>query len=225
MTSFLRKAVAAAVLATLGVAAQAQVNASLNFDSATSGSTANAYLASQGLDSFMHFANPDRVDDAPVYDSVGNLLNDGAFHWVDATATYGDVLVKNDGTAVSPGNVLWNDHAPILLVFNNGPTDLASFSIQQDTSGFGNLQTNGTFLAFLDATGHVMGGSSVFYTQGPNPGLLISSGPVFGASAVLLAAGVSYDNLTISAVPEPEALLMLATGLGLVGWQRRRKLR
>lgn len=215
------KAVALSTLASAGVAAHAiDIHASLDFDSVASGTTANQYLNGLGLQSNMSFGNADRVDDDPVYDSVGNLLNEGAFHWVDASATYGDVLVKADSNAVSAHNVLWNDHAPILLSFA-APVNLASFSIQQDLSGFGNLQEHGSYLAFLDNTGHVISADNVYYTQGGNPGLTISSGSVLGVSGVLLSGGVHYDNLSINtvtaAVPEPDSLALLASAIGVFG--------
>ncbi|MGE5452826.1 MAG: PEP-CTERM sorting domain-containing protein [Acidobacteriota bacterium] len=224
------KAVALSTLASACVAAHADItfNASMNFDSVASGTTANQYLAGLGLDGAMHFGNADRVDDAPLYDSVGNLLNDGAFHWVDASDVYGDVLVKSDSAAVSASNVLWNDHAPILLTFS-APVNLASFSIQQDLSGLGNLQDMGSYLAFLDNTGHVITADNVFYTQGGHPGLTIASGAVNGVSGVLLSAGVHYDNLSIStataAVPEPESLALLLSALGVFGLMHLRRTR
>ncbi|MDE2594147.1 MAG: PEP-CTERM sorting domain-containing protein [Burkholderiales bacterium] len=224
------KAVALSTLASACVAAHADtaIHASLDFDSVSSGTTANQYLAGLGLDTVMSFGNADRVDDAPIYDSIGNLLNDGAFHWVDASATYGNVLVKADSNAVSAHNVLWNDHAPILLTFA-APVNLASFSVQQDLSGFGNLQDMGSYLAFLDNTGHVISADNVYYTQGGNPGLTITSGAVTGVSGMLLSAGVHYDNLNINtvtaAVPEPDSMALVLSAMGLFGLlhSRRRK--
>lgn len=211
----LRIAVAFAAMGLASASAHAGFSASLNFDNVASGATANSSLGS--LISYFHFANADTVLDE---DANGYT---GTFHWVDATATYGEVLAKNDGTAVSASNVLWNDHQPILLVLNQA-TDIASFSIQQDLSGFGNLQTNGNYLSFLDETGHEIAGANIAYTQGGNPGLFISSiGTVYHVSAILLSAGVSYDNLTITAVPEPESYAMMLAGLGLLGFAARRR--
>lgn len=221
------KAVALSTLASACVAAHAvDIHASLDFDSAASGTTANQYLANQGLDSVMSFGNADRVDDDAIYDTHGNLLNDGAFHWVDASATYGDVLLKSDAAAVSAHNVLWNDHAPILLTFTSS-VNLASFSIQQDLSGFGNLQDLGSYLAFLDNTGHVISADNVYYTQGANPGFTIASGAANGVSGVLLSGGVHYDNLKIdtvtAAVPEPDSLALVLSAIGLMGMLHSRR--
>ena len=53
------------------------------------------------------------ADDEPVYDAIGNLLNDGAFHWVAGSGTVQVKAVTDFWTgqnlAVSPGNLLWND--------------------------------------------------------------------------------------------------------------------
>ena len=165
----------------------------------------------------MHFANPDVVDDV---DAFGSFT--GTFHWVDATSVYGDVLVQSSSFALSGPNVLSNGGQPILLLFN-GPVDLASFSIQQDASSFGNAQANGTELVFLDETGHAIAGSGVSYTQYTQPGLPISSGPVSHVSGVLLAGIKDYDNLSVSSVPEPESLALLSGGLGTMGLVARRR--
>lgn len=216
-----KKAVVLTTLASAGVVAHAALNihADLDFDSVASGTTANQYLAGLGLDSAMSFGNADTVYDDPIYDANGFLLNDGAFHWIDASNVYGDVLVLADDNAVSAPNVLWNDHAPILLSFT-GPVNIASFSIQQDLSGFGYLGDNGNYLGFLDNTGHIITADNVYYTQGGNPGLTLSASNVMGVSGILLSAGVHYDNLhlsTISAVPEPNALALVAAALGVIG--------
>lgn len=223
-----KKAVVLTTLATAGVAAHAglNINADLNFDSVASGTTANQYLAGLGLNTAMSFGNADTVYDDPIYDADGHLLNGGAFHWVDASNVYGNVLVKADDNAVSAHNVLWNDHAPILLSFN-GPVDIASFSIQQDLSGFGYLGDKGNYLGFVDNTGHIITADNVYYTQGGNPGLTISASNVKGVSGILLSAGVSYDNMhlsTVAAVPEPNSLAMVAAALGVIGiFSLRRK--
>ncbi|MDP1092123.1 hypothetical protein Q6316_28110, partial [Klebsiella pneumoniae] len=93
--------------------------------------------------------------------------------------------------------VLSNGHQPILIQFNGGPVDLYRFSVQQDKSGLGNPQNNGSRLDFLDAAGHVIDGASVFYTQYANKGLTISANGVSGVSGILLSGGVDYDNLNI----------------------------
>lgn len=220
--SSLRGAVlAAALVAASATASAANFNASFNFDNVASGSTADSALGS--FSSLIHFGNADRVDDAPVYDAIGNLLNDGAFHWVDASATYGNVLAMNSASAVSGSNVLWNASQAILVMFS-APQTISSFSIQQDRSGFGDLQTNGSYMAFLDSTGHEIGGATFSYTQGGNPGLTISSnGTVQNVSSVLLQAGVSYDNMAVTAVPEPGTWAMLSGGLLLLGTMTRRR--
>jgi hypothetical protein len=222
----IRGVVAAATLALASVAAHADtLSFTLDFDSLSSGATANAYLASLGLGSQVSFGNGDYVQDDPIYDSIGNVTNDGAGHWVDASSVYGDVLVKDNGTAISGSNVLWNDNQAILVQFNSALT-INAFSIQQDSSLFGNLTENGSILSFLDSTGHVISTANVYYTQYGQPGLTISSGTVTGVSAILLSAGKSYDNLSlnaVTAVPEPTSLSMVLVSLGLVGAAARRR--
>ena len=49
---------------------------------------------------------------------------------------------------------------------------------------------------------------------------------VFGAVDIgdyLRTSDLRIDNISVSAVPEPEAFAMLAAGLGLIGWQLRRR--
>ena len=212
-------ALSALALASLAVqAAPATIDVTLTFDDVLDGSTANSALGSLG--SLAHFANPDVELDVDEY---GDYT--GGIRWVDATALYGDVGVVASGAAVSGTNVLSNSGQPILLVFN-APVDIASFSIQQDLSGFGNPQDGGTYLSFLDATGHAISAANVFYTQGGQPGLTIQSGAVGQVSAVLLAGGVSYDNLHINvtpSVPEPAAGLLALLGAGVVLARRNRQ--
>jgi PEP-CTERM motif len=214
----LRALALAASLAAPGGPAQAEVsiNANIDFDTVVSGSTANAALGSLGT--LMHFANPDTVLDVDAFGSYT-----GTFHWVDATSTYGDVLVAATADAVSGTNVLSNSLQPIMLVFNE-PVRLASFSIQQDLSGFGNPQSNGTTLSFLDASGHEIGAASLSYTQFGQPGFTIASGAVpYDVSAVLLAGGTNYDNLYLATtVPEPNAIVLLLAGAGLLAGLRWR---
>ncbi|MFZ5526258.1 MAG: PEP-CTERM sorting domain-containing protein [Pseudomonadota bacterium] len=219
----MKQLITLSALALAGMAAQAApvastIDVTLNFDNVAAGSAANSALGSLG--SLAYFANPDVEWDVDEY---GDYT--GSFHWIDATATYGDVLVGASSYAVSGGNVLSNSGQPILLVFST-PVDIASFSIQQDTSGFGNPQAGGTYLSFLDATGHEISAANVFYTQAEQPGLTIQLGAVSKVSAVLLAGGVSYDNLHIAvtpAVPEPAAGLLALLGAGVVLARRSRQ--
>ena len=107
-----------ALLVTAATSASAAnaINAFYNFDNVSSGTTANSLLGADG--SFMQFVNPDTALDP---DGIN-------FHWIDASATYGDVLVKSDVNAVSGSDVLWNDHQPILLSFTRA-VDINSCSI------------------------------------------------------------------------------------------------
>lgn len=217
MQRTLRATLGAIALAAASFSAQAAYTVTLDFDTVASGTSANAYLDSLGL-SGMRFVDGAIADDAPIYDDIGNLLNDGAFHWVAGTHT---VLAKNDGTAVSGSNVLWDDHAPILLQFAT-PIDIEAFSVQQDNSNYGWFFAT---LSFLDSTGHVIAGKNVDYTQFGQPGYTISSGPVSGVSAILLPALKSYDNLTLSTttpVPEPSTWWLGLGSLAVLGALTRR---
>lgn len=205
---------AAALLAASATASAGAFTASFDFDNVASGSDADSVLGAYA--SLIHFGNADTVLDQDAFGSYT-----GTFHWVDASATYGNVLVKNDGTAISGSNVLWNDHAPLLVLFS-APQTIAAFSIQQDSSGFGNPQTDGSYMAFLDSSGHEIAGATFSYTQGGQPGLLIqSSGTYENVSAVLLSGGVSYDNLSVSAVPEPGTWALMSGGLLVLGAMTR----
>lgn len=217
----LRGAVLAAALAAASATASADnFSATFNFDNVASGSTADSALGSYA--SLIHFGNAGRVDDEDINGYTGT------FHWVDVAGTtdeygytYGNVLAKDDGTAISSSNVLWNDHAPILVMFN-APQTITSFSIQQDMSGFGNIPE--TYMVYLDSTGHEIAGSQVYYTQFGNPGLTIQNNATFSnVSAVLLSGNKSYDNLSITAVPEPESYALMLAGLGLMGFVARRR--
>lgn len=231
MQNFLVKSTLVALFMMSAVTVQAAVNSvnlALNFDNVASGTTANSLLGDSL--SFMHFGNGNFVNDAG-YDPLDLTA---PAHWEDASSIYGDVLVKNNASiggnyAVSGSNVLWNNNQPILVLFNS-IVNIESFSVQQDLSGFGNLQTNGSFLAFLDPTGHVISDLNQYYTQtdqsqvnNPGKGLLLSTGFVGNVSGILLSSGVHYDNLSIAAVPEADIYAMLFVGLGVMGAVARRR--
>lgn len=213
--SVMLRVVAAAIALSAAASSAQALTASFDFDNVAAGSKANLALGTNS--SFMHFANADTVLDE---DANGYT---GTFHWVDATATFGDVLVSASPYAVSGTNVLANDKQPMLLLFSQA-VNLAQFSIQQDTSNLGNPQANGTRLSFLDATGHVIAGASVAYTQYAQPGFTIVSGAVSNVSGILFAGGKDYDNLSLTAtsVPEPSTLLLVFAGLGVMGLLTRR---
>jgi hypothetical protein len=217
----LRGVLLAATLITASISAHAAtpIKAFFTFDDVLAGSTANSALGAWA--SSLSFGNADVVQDVDAYGSYT-----GTFHWVDATTTYGDVLITSDADAVSGDKVLWNDHQPILVMFAN-PVNITRFSIAQDLSGFGNPQNNGSTLSFLDASGNVIAAADVFYTQGGNPALTLqNAGAVHNVSAVLLAGGVNYDNMYVNAVavPEPESWAMFCGGLLLMGAMARRRL-
>lgn len=212
---------AAVALASASVAAHADIaiNTTLNFDTVATGTTANGYLATLGLGNVMSFGNGDV---APDVDTFGNYT--GTNHWIDASATYGDVLVKSSSAAVSGSNVLDNGFAPILVQFA-APVDLASFSVQLDQNTWSNFSN---VLQFLDSTGHAIAGTDVSYGALNQPGFTVAStGPVHGVSAVLLSFGNrNFDNLqvtTMAAVPEPASWALAVCSLGLMGLRRRTK--
>lgn len=218
----LRGAVLAAAFVAASATAHAAtpINAFFTFDNVASGNTANSALGAWA--SSLSFANPDTAPDLDIHG-----VEIGTFHWIDATSSYGDVLVKSDSNALSPGNVLWNDSQPILVSFST-PVNLIRFSIAQDNSGYGNPTTNGSHLAFLDASGHEIAGASAYYTQYGNLGLTIQNlATVSNVSGVLLAGGRHYDNMYVNAVPvpEPEGWAMLSGGLLLMGAMIRHRRR
>ena len=217
----LRSVVAAVALASVSALAHADIaiNASLNFDTVASGTKANDYLASLGLGNVLSFGNGDVEADV---DAFGDYT--GTNHWIDATATYGDVLVNSSSAAVSGSNVLDNGFAPILVQFA-APVDLASFSVQLDKNTWSNVSN---VLQFLDSTGHAIAGTDVSYGSLNQPGFTVaSSGPVYGVSAVLLSFGSrNFDNLsvtTLAAVPEPSTWALGVVALGLIGAAARRR--
>ena len=217
----LRGAVLAAALAAASFSAHAEapIKAFFTFDSVAAGSDANDALGSWA--SRLSFVNPDTMLDV---DGQGALT--GTYHWIDATVTYGAVKVISDpDNALSPDNVLANDKQPIIVSFST-PVNITRFSIAQDNSGLGNLATNGSHLAFLDASGHEIAGANAYYTQYGNFGLTIQNlAPVNNVSGVLLAGGRNYDNMYVNAVPVPEpgTWLMLSGGLMLMGAMARRR--
>ena len=217
----LRGVVAAVAMASASALAHADIaiNTTLDFDTVASGASANAYLASLGLGSVLHFGNGDTEQDVDPYGSYT-----GTSHWYDATASYGDVLVNSSSAAVSGANVLSNGFMPILVQFA-GPVDLASFSVQLDNNTWTNPVN---VLQFLDASGHVIAGTDVSYGMLPQGGFTVASvSPVQGVSSVLLLFGSrDFDNLhitTMAAVPEPSTWALGLAGLGLLGMATRRR--
>ena len=80
----------------------------------------------------IRFANPDTVPDHDIYGS-----ETGTFHWVDGSRPTAMCGSRSDGNRGFTGNVLWNDHQPILVSFPPRRPSRCSPS-RRTASSFGN---------------------------------------------------------------------------------------
>ena len=98
--------------------------------------------------------------------------------------------------------------------------DIGSFSVMLPDSAFGNLFQSD--ILFLDAAGNTLYGLAYFQGQ-PLAAVSLPATTLPGVKAILLASGTFYDNMSVTAVPEPSALWLLVTALAGRAGQRRPK--
>jgi hypothetical protein len=125
-------------------------------------------------------------------------------------------------------------------------TDWLNFSVQSDAKVGGTLSSIVTGTS-PNLTGISLTSFELYSGSGPNPGALLGSGAVFdlngtyfaNLSSVALSASQAYTlkvvgfansanatysgGINVVAVPEPEEWAMMVVGVGLVGYQVRRK--
>lgn len=210
----------AALLSTAGVAA-AGISYEFTFDDVATGTAANALPQPPALG--VSFYNAEYT---PDLDPQGDPIP-GTEKWrIDNSAP--TVIVDNPnnygrGDAPSPLNALEALFQPVLVLFP-APFDIdpAGLSMVLDLDTFG---TNGLLpgneqiaVQFLNAASSLI--SSVRVDQ-TTPGYVVNAGPVTDVSAMLLPAGAFYDNLSISGVPEPTSLALLAIGAAAASRRRR----
>lgn len=197
-----------AVCSSAFVATAAHADYHFSFDQANS-------LSSYADVTFANAINADILD--VNFDVIGQ-------HWIADTSAPAVTLEAmsaygyNGSAAVGTTGLqaLWQ---PVLVQFAT-PIAFSSFQLNQDDSAFG--FPGAVSLTFLDANGQQVG-SAVNYIQ--NAVTTINAGPMSGGvSAVLLSSGKFYTHLdVVTAVPEPETLALLLSGLGLVGISARRR--
>jgi len=193
--------------------AQPSVASTINFDSLTAGTNA---------------------DSDPVAIAFGITFNNAAWlpdldgfgieipvseHWQIDSSFPGPVTVENTslqgyGTAPSGQNALDARWSPILMHFA-AAMDIGSFAVTLPDSSFGNLFLSD--ILFLDAAGNTL--YDLAYFQGhPLATVSLPTTKITGVQDILLASGTFYDNLSVMAVPEPDALWLLVSALpGLAG--------
>ena len=198
--------------------AQPTVATTINFDSLGTG--ANANLDSAAIALGITFNNAAWL---PDLDSDG-LEIPGSEHWQVDSSLPGPVTVENTflngwGTAPSGQNALDARWSPILLQFA-AAVDIGSFSVVLPDSAFGNLFESD--ILFLDAAGNTLYDLAYFQGQ-PLAAVSLPTTTLPGVKNILLASGTFYDNISVTAVPEPGALWLLVTALAGGACLRRRE--
>lgn len=218
-----RLAIVAAFVAAGAVAPTAEAAYVINFDSLGAGSNANLDPIAQA--NGITFASGQLAADLDasgyeILDSNGQFVP-GFTHWEaipGATITVVDSSSVGRGMAPSPANAVDGRFDQVLMSFG-APTLLNSVSFALDTSTYGDLQARSILL--LDANGKTLRDSTPFAMHNTlNFGFNFAPTMVSG---VLLPASKLYDNIGISAVPEPSTWILSLSGLAMLGLNARRR--
>lgn len=217
----LLRALFAAAICTSSFAASA-ASYTINFDAIASGSNANTDQVAQA--NGVSFASGQLVDTLDAnYDVIGThwAAYSMAMDYVDPSIFAQNSSNQGWGAAPSGTNALDARFDQVMVQFAN-PTQLSSFSFDLDHSGYGNLQA--VNVLFLDANGNTVFTSADF-DQTTTTHFNQSFASAMTVSAVLMTSGKLYDNISVTAVPEPESYAMLLAGMfltGLVTYRRKK---
>jgi hypothetical protein len=148
-------------------------------------------------------ANVSNLEDNGLWSVIGNSNRDGYFIATNFTRNSGSIDFEFD-TPMQQVGIFVNQYQAIgqtnnafqILAYDMIGNILESFTASVDTDAFG--YDEGKFVGFARASADIYGFSL-------SDGLIV------------------VDNLTISAVPEPETYAMFLAGLGLLGAASRRR--
>ena len=216
-------AIAALCLGAL-LAPAAQAAYTINFDSLTSG--ASATTDPVALANGVTFGSAELRGDLDsfsdeILDGFGNTIP-GQDHWQlipGVLITASDPAASFFGSAPSGPNALDGRFDQVLVSFA-APTMLNAFSVAMDSSSFG--FPGFVNILFLDALGKTVFGAPD-YVQAGTFSQSYNFASALTVSSILLPGGRFYDDLVISAVPEPSSWALMACGLILMGGMARRR--
>lgn len=215
-TTQLKRGVSLAILAGAALAAPAAGAYTITFDGLANGAVANGDAVA--LANGVSFSSGTLAD---IYDADWNVVGQ---HWItDATA--GALVAANPtligwGTTPSAANGLDARFDQVLMQFA-APLQLSSFSFATDNSSFG--FPGYTHLEFLDANGQTIATSADFIQAATTSFTADFSASPLTVSGVLLPAGKFYDDVSVTAVPEPGTTALMVSGLLLLGAVTRRQ--
>ena len=130
--------------------------------------------------------------------------------------TVGDPSARGYGPAIL-GNALDAVDQAVLFSFSN-PQVLSSFSVTLDNSTLGT--PFGTNVEFYSADDALL--LSIPVDQTTSGFSVNQSFWISGVSKMVLPSGAFYDNLTVTAAPEPSRFMLLGLFAGVALFRRRR---